>query len=180
MMKINNKRGQEVNGKFPYLSYLKNKKAQEEMIGFAVIIIMVAIIMLVFLGFSMNKSGGDLVESYEIESFVQSTLQYHTSCYYNWKYIDVKDLIFRCSNEQSCEENIDPCIELNNTLKNIVSESWKIEGDRPEKGYEMNVFSNGEEMISFSEGNITNNYKGTLQDFTKSGISIEILLKVYY
>jgi len=175
-----NKKAQEVNRKFPCLSYLQNKKAQEEMVGFAVIIIMVAIIILVFLGLSMNKSESDLVESYELESFIQSALQYHTSCYYNWKYVDVKDLIFRCSNEHSCEDGVDPCLVLNNTLKDIVGESWKVEGDRPVKGYEMQVFSDGKEIIMFDKGNITNNYKGTLQDLTKSGVNIEILLKVYY
>jgi len=159
---------------------INNKRGQEEMIGFAVIIIMVSIIILVFFSFSMNKSDGDLVESYELESFLQSALQYHTSCYYNWKYIDVKDLIFRCSNQQICEDNIDPCVELNNTLKDIVGESWKVEGDRPVKGYEMNIFSNEEELLGFNKGNITNNYKGTSIPYTKSGTSIEILLKVYY
>ena len=158
----------------------KNKRGQEEMVGFAVIVIMVSIVILVFLGLSMNKSEADLVESYELESFVQSVLQYHTSCYYNWKYVDVKDLIFRCSNKQICEDDVDPCIELNNTLKEIVGESWKVEGDRPVKGYEMNIFSNGEELIFFDKGNITNNHKGTAQDFTKSGVSIKMLLKVYY
>ena len=183
---VTSKKGQEVNRKFPCLSYLQNnlkvtsKKGQEEMIGFAVIIIMVAIVMLVFLGLSMNKSESDLVESYEIESFVQSALQYHTQCYYNWKYIDIKDLIFRCSNEQMCDDDVDPCVELNETLKEIIGESWKVEGDRPVKGYEMNIFSNGEELIFFDKGNITNNYKGTSVPYTKSGVSIEILLKVYY
>jgi len=57
-----------------------NKKAQEEMVGFALIIIVVAVILLVFLSIGLRKDGREDVESYEVASFIQSLLQYHTSC----------------------------------------------------------------------------------------------------
>ena len=46
----------------------KDKLGQEEMIGFVLIIILVAIIILVFLSFSLKKPVKDNVESYEVES----------------------------------------------------------------------------------------------------------------
>lgn len=54
--------------------------------------------------------------------------------------------------------------------------------DMPVKGYELKITANEEEnpFISFIEGNITKNYKGAKQDFTRSGASIEILFRAYY
>jgi len=48
------KRGQEQKGK---ILVAKPKRAQEEMVGFALIVVIVAVIMLIFLGFSI-KGGG--------------------------------------------------------------------------------------------------------------------------
>ncbi|MBI2057207.1 hypothetical protein HYT91_03060 [Candidatus Pacearchaeota archaeon] len=58
----------------------KNKIGQEEMVGFALIIILVSVILLVFLAFSLNKPKTEATESYEVNSFLQSSLQYTSSC----------------------------------------------------------------------------------------------------
>ena len=59
---------------------VEEKKGQEEMVGFALILILVAIIVLVFIGFSIRSPEKESVESYEVESFLQSMLQYTTEC----------------------------------------------------------------------------------------------------
>ena len=59
---------------------IKRKKAQEEMVGFALIIILVAVILLIFLGFSLRDQEKETIESYEVESFIQSFLQYTSDC----------------------------------------------------------------------------------------------------
>src|SRR3989338_7985995 len=60
--------------------FVSCKRSQEEMVGFALIIILVSIILLVFLAFSLSKSKTESTESYEVNSFLQSTLQYTTAC----------------------------------------------------------------------------------------------------
>ena len=75
---------------------MKNKYGQEEMVGFALIMIIVAIILLIFLSFSLGKSEKETVESYEVESFIQSMSQYTTDCRDNLEYVSIQKLIFDC------------------------------------------------------------------------------------
>ena len=157
----------------------KNKKAQEEMVGFALIVILVAVILLVFLGFSLNKSRGQNIKSYEADSFLQSMLQYTTQCKDNFGYLSVKDLIFACSSGNQCLDGSDSCSTLNSTLEGIMNQSWIIEKGSPIKGYELSINSSNGNTILIKTGNSTLNSKGSSQDFSKSGTSINILLKIY-
>lgn len=162
----------------------KNKRAQEEMVGFALIIIIVAVIMLVFLNLSLKSPAKQAVESYEVDSFIQAFLQYDTDCEeketYETNYLSVQELIFSCNDKEKCLDERDTCGVLESTLQEIIGESWKIGADYPVKGYVMNITAGGEEIISFEEGNITKNYKGSSQDFVKRGSRIDILFTAYY
>ena len=160
----------------------KNNKAQEEMIGFVLIIIIVAVILLVFLSLSLRSPEKEAVESYEVNSFIQAFLQYHTDCEetYETNYLSVKELIFSCNDEEKCLDERDTCEVLESTLQEITEESWKIGVDYPIKGYIMNITADGGDMISFEKGNITENYKGSSQDFTARGSRIDILFTAYY
>ena len=159
---------------------MSNKSGQEEMVGFVMIIIIVAVILLIFLGFALRSPQKEIVESYEIESFIQVFLQYTTDCRDNLEFLSVKKLIFDCNNGGTCLDGRDTCEVLDSTLTDIIKESWKVEGDRPVKGYELNITSNEEEMLFIGEGNVTNNYKGAVQDFSRSGSLIEISFRAYY
>ena len=87
------------------------KKGQEEMLGFALIIIIVAVILLVFLGFSLRGSQKQGVESYEADSFMQAFLQYTTDCAENYEtdYLDIQDLVFECDDGNTCLDGRDAC-----------------------------------------------------------------------
>jgi len=162
---------------------LKGKRAQEEMIGFALIIILVAIILLVFLGVSLRSPQKENVESYEVKSFVQAFLQYTTDCRdsNDLRYFSIKDLIFSCNRNEKCLNERNTCEVLNFTLTGITEESWKVEGDRPVKGYELKILKDDTETILIIEkGNVTKNYKSSMQDFSKSGSSFDIFFTAYY
>lgn len=156
------------------------KNAQEEMVGFALIVIIIAVILIIFLGFSLRKPQKEAVEDYEVNSFIQAVLQYTTDCRDNLEYLSVQKLIFNCNNEEICLDERDTCEVLNSTLNEIIKESWKIEGDRPVKGYELSILSNKKEILMLKEGNITQSYKGSMQDFSRSGNSVEIYFTTYY
>lgn len=158
----------------------KYKLAQEEMVGFALIVVIVAVIILIFLGFTIrNKSNTD-TQSYEVESFLQAVLQYTTECKDYSGYLSVQKLIIECDRGRACLDERGSCEVLNSTLSKIVKESWKIEGDRPIKGHSLNITSDQEEVLSISGGNFTKNSKRAFQDFSKSGNSIEITFNAYY
>ena len=196
---MKNKKAQEE--KITNFPKLTSKRAQEEIVGFALIIIIVSIVIVSFLAFSLSKPQKDMVESYEVQSFIQSVLQYTTDCeetYYDLEYFSVQDLIFECLEENTCNNEIDSCVVLNTTLQEILDVSWDVGADFPTKGYELKINAMEEsdtsggntdsvfaetsdsEIIFLSKGNSTNQYKGSSQDFVKSGDSIEISFKAYY
>jgi len=156
------------------------KKAQEEMVGFGLIIIIVAVILLIFLGFALRSQQKESVEDYEVNSFIQGFLQYTSDCRNNLEYLSIQKLIFDCNNNEICLDGRSFCDVLNSTLTGIVEESWDIKGDRPIKGYELKISSNEAETLLIKKGNSTGNYKGSMQDFSRSGNSVEIFFTAYY
>lgn len=154
---------------------MKNKKAQEEMIGFVLIIIIVAVIILVFLTISLRKSSQD-VESYEVESFIQSLSQTTTNCsigYYP-DYLDVRNLIKQCSNEKVCLDGISACVILNQTLIDLIENGWQVGENRPYKAYIFEAIYYGNITVHMEKGNFTQNHKGAVQNFEELDISFEI------
>ena len=157
------------------------RKGQEEMVGFALIIIIVAVILMVFLGFYLSKSNNQSVHSYEAESFVQSAIQSSTECQnYNWGYFSVKDLIFMCQSNASCNQEEKSCEVLNSTLSEELNNSWNVGPGSSIKGYSLNITSSTGDLISIQAGNITSNSEGSSQDFSKNGATISIIFNGYY
>lgn len=158
-----------------------SKKAQEEMVGFALIVILVGIILLVFLSFSLRKSSSDEVESYEVESFLQSALQSTTTCRNNFGYLDIQEVIFECNNEESCLDGDYSCDILQTDLENMLQESWVVDEKSLIRGYSLRIIlEEEEEILNITIGNETSTSKGSSQDFVKSGDLIEVFLTVYY
>ncbi len=166
---------------FPAAIFLaKNRRGQEEMVGFAMIVIIVSIILLVFLGLFLSNSGSQSVESYETESFILSAIQYSTQCTDYYGYLSVKDMIFMCNSEINCRSGEDSCTVLDSTLRGILDNSWNVAEGSPVKGYMLNITSNTGDVFSTEKGNITRNSESTLQSFPKGGASVSILFNVYY
>jgi hypothetical protein len=174
-------------------SNLAIKKGQEEMLGFALIMIIVAVILVIFLGLSLRKSPKEAVESYEVESFLQTALSYSTNCSnYRDSHPPVRDLIFACNSKEKCLDGLDSCKVLADELKNILNESWKVGEDTPIKGYELEILlsPNKEEnedeeppkpiLQKITQGTITGNSRGAMQDYSKGGELVEVYLTVSY
>ncbi len=167
---------------------LIKKKGQEEMLGFALIMIIVAVILVIFLGFSLRKSPKEAVESYEVESFIQSMLSYSTDCgNYRNSHLPVRDLVFECNSENTCLNGEESCKILESTLKDILEATWNVGEDTPIKGYKLDVVEEkgdeeGAEGIipTISKGNETSNARGSMQPYSKGGTLIEIYFTGYY
>lgn len=156
------------------------KKAQEEMVGFALIMIIVAVILLVLLSISLRKPQQEEVESYEVDSFIQAFLQYTSGCRDDFEYLDVQELIIDCNDGRVCVDGRDTCEVLGSTMEGIVEESWNVGTDRPVVGYELKILSESGEILSISEGNQTQNYKGSSQNFFKRSNKFDISFIAYY
>ncbi len=93
------------------------------MIGFALIIIVVAVILLVFVGFFLRDTEKESVESYEVESFIQSFLHYTSDCRDNLEFLSIQKLILDCNNDRLCLDQRKACDVLTPILEEITEES---------------------------------------------------------
>jgi len=158
-----------------------NKKGQEEIIGFVVIIVIVAIAMVVLLWFLINSPSENTVEDFEVESFIQTALQYTTDCEDFVEFLSVQDLIISCEENDKCLDERSSCVVLNEILTNIIENSWKVGEESAVKGYKMKIFVDDLEKITMEKGNVTTaNYKGAFQDFARAGTDYKVSLNIYY
>lgn len=157
---------------------IKTKKSQEEMVGFGIIIGIVAIILLVFLWFTFTGNRETSTDSYKAESFLQASLQYTTECGGTREpFLSLKDLIFECDRGRSCTGGQDSCNVLTTTMANLLEKGWKGEGSI--KGYVLNITVDGANVTSFMKGNITSTSRGAIESFSKSGALAELRFKIY-
>lgn len=159
---------------------MRSKKAQEEMVGFALIIIIVAVILLFFLSFAIKKQDKEAIESYEVEGFIHSMLQYTTSCEMNQEsnFQSLRKVIQACSQGKECLDGKDSCQVLREDAKRIMEESWKTGEDRPLKGYNLDISSLKGNLINMTSGNETSVYKQSSSILDDS--ETEVRVKVYY
>lgn len=114
------------------------KKAQEEIIGFGAIVILVAIILLVFLGIFIRQSGSTKQESIQASQFLDSIVQYTTPCALDFEpnFLSLDELINKCSSQDTlCISGEKTCEVLNKTLSEILDSSWSASPEKPIKGY---------------------------------------------
>jgi len=151
------------------LNKIKYRKAQHEMVGFALIVIIVAVILLVFLSLYIKQpSEENLIESYEVSSFIQAVLQYTTE--YESEPISIRKLIKQCNNYD------EGCDVLENKLNGIMQESWAVEEGSVAKGYNLEIVEKDKEILKIEKGEKTANYKSSEQSLDK----IDIKIRIYY
>jgi hypothetical protein len=155
------------------------KKAQEEMVGFALILIIVAVIFIVLLAVYIKRPQVENVGSPEVSSFLQSSLQYTTICEQDIGNVTIQSLISKCNQKEECLYNKDPCKVLNDTLKGIIIESWNIGPENPVRGYNLIINISNKQFLNLTGGVVTNNYKSSEQDLGKEEGLISLLFHAY-
>jgi len=176
LKKIGSKPGQDEKSK---ILSIVSKKAQEELIGFGIIVVIVFVILLVFISIYVRRPQENS-QNYEIESFISATLDYTSSCEETRKgFLSVKDLIFECYDNETCVGGKSSCEVLGTTVEGISKESWLLTENSETKGYVINVTGNGRNLASLSKGNKTSNSKGYQESLFKSGISVKVLFTIY-
>lgn len=116
------------------------RKAQEEIVGFVVVVVLIAVVALVFLSFSLRK-GVQTRESVSLSHFVESLGEYTTSCslYAAPDYASIGELYRACYQQARCSDETDTCLVLNQTLGPLIRESLHVGDERPLKGYAFSV-----------------------------------------
>lgn len=157
----------------------KNNRGQEEIVGFAIIIVIVALIILFVLIFSLT-SRDTQIKSEEVKSFLQSSLQYTSDCEMSSEFLSIRELIFTCNDNLECGGGEEACDVLKENMEEIIGNSWNFGPDWPVQGYELGISSTGGNLLAIKEGNVTSRKRGDRQSFSKSGENVEVYFTAYY
>lgn len=158
-----------------------NNKAQEEMVGFALIVVLVSVILVILLAVVMYSSK-DKVElnSYEVTSFIASLLVYTTDCSNSVQMnLPVQKLITECIENKRCVDGRNSCLVLNETLSGIIKATWE-KGNRPVTGYNFKISSQDFETMEFIGGNVTSkNSRMSTQEINLRNREVLVSLEIY-
>jgi len=141
------------------------KKAQHEIIGFILIVVIVVIIGLFLLVFYLRQDSARY-ESLNVQNFLRSSMLYTSSCVISIEPLEMQDLTKRCRQGSICKNGISACQTLGDEFRNIIEESWLIDPERPENAYFLNIYYKEdaeeddeepyiEEILFLREGNCT-------------------------
>ncbi|MEK6844532.1 MAG: hypothetical protein AABX83_03870 [Nanoarchaeota archaeon] len=146
-----------------------NKKAQEEIAGFVLIVVIVIIISIIILGISIRQDNREIGESRDIYQFLESMMQYTTDCALSYEpaYSKLGELIERCNSGLSiCISGKEPCDVARDTLTKMVDSAFYITGETSLKGYEFKSIyslnnSQNKELIVVSKGECLGSTRGS-------------------
>lgn len=131
---------------------LNNKRAQEEIVGFVIIVLLVSVVALVFFGISLRKTA-PVESSIRVENFVSGVMGVTTQCSLKAvvNYLDVGELIRECRKGSDCYDGRESCEALNQTITGLFDEAFTIETNvSPTTYYSFKAYYS--ENISGQEG----------------------------
>lgn len=147
----------------------RDRRGQEEITGFVLVVVLVAVILVVFLGITLRGDKSNSQESLDVSQFLDAMMEYTTSCalQYEPAYSELDELFRECySNpDKKCTSGNGVCDEARNVTSEILDASWPTGKDRPIKGlvfmsnYEINnsVIAN---VLKIEKGNCSSRVIG--------------------
>jgi len=149
----------------------KGKRGQEEIVGFVLIVVLVVVIFVIFLGIRLRSPEPAQKESEIVYQFLESAMEQTTNCVLsqNSRNVVMDDLIKECySSDNLCSSGETACEAVEDTMKRILNNTWKVGQDYLYKGYviKANYFINSsnqeqnEEVFLITQGNCSNSFIG--------------------
>ncbi len=166
-----------------------NRKGQEEMIGFVLIVVLVAVIFLVLLGMFLYGDNSEGEEgSREIIYFLESLNEYTSSCAINYEpnYAKIGELYDICySGRGDCLGGKESCDALKEEVEQVISQSFNVNNASFYKGLEFLAYVDKEEkeqILLINKGNCSNAYRGgdILKPIYAGGGNIIVELKLCF
>jgi len=147
---------------------IKDRKGQEEIAGFVLIVVLVSIIFLVILGLFVRGSGKDSAQnSKNVLQFLESSMTYTTDCAINEpNYLTLGELIAKCktSSGSLCTNDENVCKAANKTIIGLLDSGWVISKEGNYRGYQfksaVNLSGAMKPFIEISKGNCSGKYLG--------------------
>ncbi len=118
-----------------------NRKCQQEIAGFVVIVVVVIMIGLIFFSFSIGSGESVETNSVEIENLLSASMGHISSCAINFypQYLDMEELIKECYDNGRCLDDRDACEVLNEEYLDLIENSLDIGNERVNKGFELKI-----------------------------------------
>lgn len=119
---------------------MKSKKAQEEIVGFVLVMVLIAVVALVFLGLQLRQKPA-ASESKQVANLLDAMLKYTTECSVSLpQYETLRDLIKSCYEQAKCSNGMQACQYLQDTAdKMLLAALADVEAERPVKSYQLNA-----------------------------------------
>lgn len=158
------------------------KKGQEEMVGFVLIVVIVAVVFVVLLAIFLRSPKTES-QNQEVNQFLGSMMGYTTDCAlgYEPNYLTLGEVMAGCYAGKNCLNGNNTCDELNRTVSEIIKKSYGMGPTAYYNGYRFEANFNGTQerknILSLAEGNCSY-YKGADYFFSQSGGSIEVVVKL--
>lgn len=157
-----------------------NKKGQQEIVGFVLIVILVMVGMMIFLAISVRDSGGDK-SSVEVSNMLDVIMKTTTDCaiVYEPDYDNFEDLFKSCFKGNSCSnlDNIDACDYLNESLEEVVSSM--LSSDAFVNSWSMDFFiQDAEGILRWEGGNCTGGSSGAQRVIVSGRTKLIVRMKV--
>ena len=117
-----------------------NTKAQQEILGFVLIVVIVTIVGLGLLTLSIGRGEIKKSVSVEISNLLEAAMSSTTNCSINEGYKELGDLIKACYKNQNCYDGENSCEVAGSNLKEIISQSLGVGDNSPNKAYNLSVY----------------------------------------
>jgi len=169
------------------------KKGQEELVGFVLVVVIVAIAGLILMGLFLRiEDGRKETKSADIAQFLDSAFLVTTKCHLSSPLFpsNIGELALACSSDKNelCLEGTNVCSVLNISLQDIIKSSWMVSENSVIKGYDFQIVmtmnrttsSINTPVILIQEGVCANDYRvgEHLQPGTRRGTSLVTALKL--
>jgi len=146
---------------------IKNHKAQSETVGFVLIIIIVAVIMMIFLWFLFIGKPADIYTSADMSDLLTASMLYTTNCSTTFlpEYKSGRDLVRECytNSGELCLDGRTVCQALNETIEETIRKVLDVSDVSVYKAFRVNISyyeknspNPKEEFFSTGQGSFAN------------------------
>jgi len=128
-----------------------HKRAQEEIVGFVLVVVIISVILLVFLGIILkNTSQEDELETIKISKFLDAMMEVTTDCIITEPVpATFSELITACAKGKTClNSGQHACEQMKENAEKIIESSWRIKRGAAYDGYIFEVKTPFETKIS--------------------------------
>lgn len=160
-----------------------NKRAQQEMVGFVLIVVLVVVGLMVFLVIS-SRTSDDVPKSVEVDNMLGALMKQTTECaiVYEPDYDTFEDLFKSCHQGRQCSNlDVSACDYLNESLTEILAGMFATEATI--EAYRVDFYEKDDEggrqnLLRVSWGNCTGDVNSALRSVVSGSESIVIEMRV--